>query len=218
MVLENMFPLFSCRILVYNERNYILKLEISFVMSRFDAKINQLRKAIDKLDTLHFKDDFTMKLLEWFIESANKNYHIFRSKQDKGLKDIEASYAKEVGHVYWTEFGMNIGSEYNDFHYSVVIKESVYTCIVVPFTSKKENVPKWFVDDDGIVDIGKINGFPEKQVDNLACVSLIKTVSKKRLSRCGDKQRGYFDLILTPDQMKKINDAIKNNFVTPLDK
>ena len=81
VILEYMFPLFSCRILVYNGRNYILKLEISFVMSRFDAKINQLRKAIDKLDTLHFKDDFTMKLLEWFIESANKNYHIFRDRK-----------------------------------------------------------------------------------------------------------------------------------------
>lgn len=187
-------------------------------MSRFDFKINKLKTVLNKLDTLNFKDDFSMKLLDWFIESASKNYYIFKSKQDENLKDIEASYAKEVGHVYWTEFGMNIGSEYNDFHYSVVIKESVYTCIVVPFTSKKENIPKWVLDDNGIVDIGKINGFPEKQIDNLACVSLIKTVSKKRLSRCGDKQQGYFDLVLTPEQMGRIDAAIKNNFVTPIDK
>ena len=185
---------------------------------RFDDKINQLKNALTRLDTLKFKDDFAMKLLDWFIESANKNFYIFKSKQDKNTKDLEASYAKEVGHVYWTEFGMNIGSEFDDFHYSVVIKESIYTCIVVPFTSKKEDVPKWILDDDGIVDIGIINGFPGKQVENLACVSLIKTVSKKRLSRYGDKEHGFYDLVLTPEQMSKIDAAIKNNFVTPIDK
>lgn len=187
-------------------------------MGRFDSKLNELKNALNRLDTLKFKDDFTLKLLEWFIESANKNYYIFKSKQNQHEKDAEARYAKEVGHVYWTEFGINIGSEYNDFHYSVVIKESPYTCIVVPFTSKKEDIPKWILNDNGIVDIGKINGFPDKQVDNLACVSLIKTVSKKRLSRYKDENGQYYDLILTPEQMSKIDTAIKNNFVTPVDK
>lgn len=187
-------------------------------MGKFDEKIDDLIKALEKLDSLPFKDDFPTKLLDWFIESANKNYYIFKSKFDRRAQDIESKYSKMVGHVYWTEFGMNIGSEFNDFHYSVVIKESAYTCIVVPFTSKKEDIPKWILDDDGIVDIGVIDGFPDKHLENLACVSLIKTVSKRRLARYGDKQKGYYDLKLSPEQMKKIDEAIKNNFVTPIDK
>lgn len=186
-------------------------------MGKFDRKLNELKNALNRLDTLNFKNNFPMKLLEWFVESVNKNYYIFRSKQNKNEKDAEAQYSKEVGHVYWTEFGMNIGSEFSDFHYSVVIKESIYTCIVVPFTSKKDDTPKWILDDNGIVEIGKISGFPDKQVDNLACVSLIKTVSKKRLSRYKD-ENGYHDLVLTSEQMGKIDTAIKNNFVTPIDK
>ena len=37
---------------------------------------------------------------------------------------------------------------------------------------------------------------------------MIQTVSKKRLSRCGNKIDGYFNVVISDEQMKKICDKI----------
>jgi len=41
------------------------------------------------------------------------------------------------GNVYWTEFGENVGSEFNGNQFSVILYDSYYTSIVVPISSKK---------------------------------------------------------------------------------
>lgn len=37
-----------------------------------------------------------------------------------------------------------------------------------------------------------------------ACTFMLQSVSKKRLSRYGDDEKGYFDIKLSNDQIKKI--------------
>ena len=108
------------------------------------------------------------------------------------------------------EFGINIGSEFNDPHYAVVVKESKYTAIVVPLTSKKEEEPKWIQDDDAIISIGKVEGFEDNGTECYACISLIRSVSKRRLS---SKVNGKFvKLKLSSEQMDKIDTVINNRF------
>ena len=59
-----------------------------------------------------------------------------------------------------------------------------------------------------MVDIGKINGYPGDAKDCYACVYLIHSISKKRLSRFGSKENGYYDLKLDDTQMKLICDKL----------
>ena len=72
-------------------------------------------------------------------------------------------YKKNRQNVYWINFGRNIGSEFQDYHYALVIYESKYTALVVPLTSKKDHTPKWIEENkEVIVDIGKIEGYPDE--------------------------------------------------------
>ena len=116
--------------------------------------------------------------------------------------------------MFWVELGINIGSEFNEPHYAVVVKESKYTAIIVPLTSKKEKIPKWIQDDDAIIPIGKIEGFENNDTECYACISMIRSVSKRRLSA---KMNGEFiKLKLSPEQMDMIDEVINNKF-TKLD-
>ena len=151
--------------------------------------------------------------MKWYIEHANKNYYIHESKQNEEKHDTEIN-KKHRSHVFWVELGINIGSEFNDPHYAVVVKESKYTAIVVPLTSKKDKVPKWIQDDDTIIPIGKVEGFEDNETECYACISMIRSVSKRRLS---SKVNGKFvKLKLLPEQMDKIDRVINNRF-TKLD-
>lgn len=177
---------------------------------RYEILFHNLNSSLEKLNTLDFENkNFDLDTLKWFIEHVNKNYYIHESKQNINKKDTEIG-KKPRSHVFWVEFGINIGSEFNKPHYAVVIMESKYTAVVVPLTSKKDKMPKWVQNDDAIVPIGKVEGFENNDTDCYACVSLIRSVSKRRLS---SKVNGQFiKLKLSPEQMDIIDSVIISKF------
>ena len=73
-------------------------------------------------------------MLDWFNEIVLKNIALHKSKKSDEVMDQEL-YRKSRQHVYWINFGRNIGSEFQDYHYAVVLFESKYTAIVVPLIS-----------------------------------------------------------------------------------
>ena len=186
----------------------------NMINKRYAHLFQKLNDALEKLHSLDFENDnFDVNTLEWFVEHVNKNYYIHESKINEDKHDTEIN-KKPRSHVYWVEFGINIGSEFNDPHYAVVMKESKYTAIVVPLTSKKEEIPRWIQNDDAIIPIGKVEGFEENDTECYACISLIRSVSKRRLSSKVDGK--FVKLKLLPEQMDKI-DAVINNRFTKLD-
>lgn len=171
-------------------------------------KTDALYKNILKLKKLNIDNYYCANLLDWFIEVTRKNSIIFQSKQNPNQMDQEL-FKKKRQHVYWIDFGRNIGSEFIDCHFAVVIYESKYTALVVPLTSKKDHDPVWIEENKNeIVDLGIINGFPDESKECYACTFMVQSVSKKRLSRYGDNKQGYFNIKLSDQQMKKICDNI----------
>ena len=146
-----------------------------------------------ELKKLDINNNFCSELLDWFNEVVLKNISIYASKSSKEKMDQEL-YKKNRQNVYWINFGRNIGSEFQDYHYALVIYESKYTALVVPLTSKKDHTPKWIEENkEVIVDIGKIEGYPDDSKECYACTFMIQSVSKKRLDRCGNK---YIQVVL----------------------
>lgn len=184
--------------------------------SRFFNKLCELDKALLLYDKIRVHNKSSYDLLNWFIEVTKKNNIIYSKKQLGEDKDQE-TFKKYRQHVYWINFGINIGTEFDDYHYAVVIKESKYTAVVVPLTSKKDKIPKWVLEDDAIVDLGLVKGYPSIDKECYACISLIQCVSKKRLDRCGNKNDGYFDIEITNKQMDEIDNMIKNKLTKSID-
>lgn len=111
------------------------------INERYISLFQKLNDALEKLHSLDLENqNLDLDSLHWFIEHTTKNFYILNSKKQKKQIDTEVN-KKPRSHVYWAEFGINIGSEFNDSHYAVVIKESKYTAVVVPLTSKKDNIP-----------------------------------------------------------------------------
>ena len=122
-----------------------------------------------ELKKLDINNNFCSELLDWFNEVVLKNISIYASKSSKEKMDQEL-YKKNRQNVYWINFGRNIGSEFQDYHYALVIYESKYTALVVPLTSKKDHTPKWIEENkEVIVDIGKIEGYPDDSKECYAC-------------------------------------------------
>lgn len=172
-------------------------------------KSKTLFSNILELKKLQIDNNYCANLLDWFNEVVAKNIYIHKSKRTKGQIDQEL-FKKNRQSVYWINFGRNIGSEFQDYHYAVVLYESKYTAIVVPLTSKKEHDPNWIEENkDVIVDLGIIDGFPNEVKECYACTFMLQTVSKKRLDRCGNKTEGYFNIKISDEQMKAICDKIR---------
>lgn len=173
--------------------------------SKLQQKINAIYKNILKLKKVEVDNNYCAKLLDWFNEVICKNIAIYNSKKDEEAVDQEL-YKKERQHVYWIDFGRNIGSEFCDSHFAIVIFESKYTALVIPLTSKKEHSPAWIEENkDCLVDLGVIEGYPKESKECYACVFMAQSVSKKRLSRYGDKKTGeYFDIKLSNEQMEAV--------------
>ena len=87
-----------------------------------------------------------------------------------------------------------------------MIFESKYTALVIPLTSKKEHSPAWIEENkDCLVELGVIEGYPKESKECYACVFMAQSVSKKRLSRYGDKKTGeYFDIKISDEQMEAV--------------
>ena len=171
-------------------------------------KSKTLYHNVLELKKLDIDNNYCANLFDWFNEVVLKNISIHKSKKDKTKQDQE-TYKKTRQKVYWINFGRNIGSEFQDYHYAVVLYESKYTAIVIPLTSKKEHEPEWIIENkDVIVDLGIIEGYPEESKECYACTFMLQTVSKKRLNRCGNKRNGYFDIKISDNQMSMICNKI----------
>lgn len=171
---------------------------------KLKLKIQKIEQNILKLKKMDIDNYYCANLLDWFNEVILKNIAIHQSKSDENQMDQEL-YKKERQKVYWIDFGRNIGSEFRDNHFAIVLHESKYTALVVPLTSKKEHNPDWVEENkDVIVDMGIIEGFPDEVKECYACVFMIQSVSKKRLSRYGNKTDGYYDIKISDEQMEKI--------------
>ena len=184
-----------------------------------DDKLLNKSKAIFRnileLKKLKIDNNYCANLLDWFNEVVLKNISIYKSKNSKTEIDQEL-YKKNRQNVYWINFGRNIGSEFQDYHYAVVLYESKYTAIVIPLTSKKEHEPDWIIENkDVIVDLGIVDGYPNESKECYACIFMLQTVSKKRLDRCGNKKDGYFNIKISDEQMnlicKKITEITYNS-------
>lgn len=178
---------------------------------------DDLYKNILKLKRLKIDDYYCANLLKWFNEVVCKNISIYTSKQSTDGMDHEL-YKKPRQNVFWIDFGRNIGSEFQDCHFAVVLFESKYTATVVPLTSKKEHDPQWILDNkDIIVDLGEIEGFPSEIKECYACTFMLQTVSKKRLTKYGKNKGVHYNIKLSDGQMKKICDKVSqityNNIV-----
>jgi uncharacterized protein YifN (PemK superfamily) len=164
-----------------------------------------LYNNILKLKKLQIDDNYCANLLDWFNEVSLKNMAIFKSKQSNINQDQEI-YKKDRQKVYWINFGRNVGSEFQDYHYAIVVYELKHTAIVVPLTSKKDYDPKWIRKNKNLlVDLGKIKGYPNECKECYACPFLIQSVSKKRLDRCGNKTDGFFDIKISNEKMLEIS-------------
>lgn len=169
-------------------------------------KCKTLYSSILSLKKLDAGDNYCANLLDWFNEVVQKNIAIKKSI-DRGMS--QEKYKKVRQHVYWINFGRGVGSEFQDYHYALVIMEAEHTALVVPLTSKKEHDPKWIEKNkDVIVDLGVVEGYPEENKECYACTFLLQSVSKKRLDRCGTKTEGYFDIKITDEQMTSVCNKI----------
>lgn len=165
-------------------------------------KCKALYASILELKKLCVGDNYCANLIDWFIEVVNKNIAINKSIANGRNQE---KYKKQRQHVYWINFGRGIGTEFQDYHYALVIYEAEYTALVVPLTSKKEHDPKWIESNkNAIVDLGIVDGYPDNSKECYACTFMLQSVSKKRLDRCGNKQDGYFDLRVSDEQMERV--------------
>lgn len=183
-------------------------------------KSKMLYHNVLELKKVDIDNNYCANLFDWFNEIVLKNIAIYKSKKSNTVQDQE-TYKKTRQKVYWINLGRNIGSEFQDYHYAVVIYESKYTAIIVPLTSKKEHEPEWIIENKNvIVDLGIVEGYPDESKECYACAFMLQTVSKKRLDRCGNKRDGYFEIKISDKQMSMICNKIieiTNNTIKSVD-
>lgn len=171
----------------------------------------KLKQNLLFFDGKNFANDqaYSINFLKWIYEITEKNKYIHLKKKVKDLETIR----RRRQNVYWLDFGKNIGSEFNDWHFAVVIRESLYTAVVVPLSTEKETVSDWKKEEDLIIPIGVLDDLPKDKKPCYAMIHQIQVVSKQRLNSFGNKRDGYIEIKLGHHQMDKIDDAIRLHFV-----
>ncbi|MGG1664536.1 type II toxin-antitoxin system PemK/MazF family toxin [Brevibacillus sp. NRS-1366] len=169
-----------------------------------DKKVNSLLSSIYKFQKLDFvdKDKYIQKTKEWLVSIVDRNYKIkTRPNNEKKSRGRQ--------NVYCLDFGVNIGSEFNYFHFCVVVKEFDRTAIVVPLSTEKENDADWKSAGNLVIPIGEIEDMPYDKKPCYAMVNQIKSISKQRLTDYYDKKQSkHIKMTLNQNQMKLIFDAI----------
>lgn len=172
-----------------------------------EKKIREFEQALKGLENAPFntkeeKEEYLIKATNWINEIVIKNTIIRKDPKKENVKRIRQS-------VYWMDFGVNVGTEFNYPHFCVVIKEFGRTAIVVPLSTEKNDNPEWKSAGNLFIKIGKLKDLPGEQKECYALVNQIRTVSKQRLSNY--KHDGKFiSITLDADQMKLILDAISS--------
>src|SRR5690554_6509147 len=100
----------------------------------------KIESALDKTKTeltdwhtktiLPSEKKYAVEHAKWSTEKVVKNRLIREKYQDQ--------IQRKRKFVYWTDLGMNVGSELCEKHFCVVIKEFEKTAIIVPISSVKE--------------------------------------------------------------------------------
>lgn len=180
---------------------------LSKLISPEDNNLSNILSKVNQMNALTFdkKEFYIKKYKEWLYNGVERNLRIKRNNklENKGRKRQS---------VFCLDFGVNIGSEFNFFHFCVVIKEFDYTAIVVPLSTEKENDPEWKSASNLILPIGEIEDMPKDKKPVYAMINQIKTVSKQRLSDYFVKEESkYYPMMLNEDQMKIILDAITSS-------
>jgi len=166
---------------------------------------NELKNTKQYLLKFLEKDlDYGFKLAKWVYELAIKNFMIKYNPKKEKVNRLRQR-------VYWIDFGVNVGSEFNYPHFCVVVKEFDNTAIVVPISTVKEDDPEWKHAGNLVVEIGCLDDLPYEKNPSYAMINQIKTVSKQRLSDYKDNKTGkYVRIELNEHQMQKIFDAINS--------
>lgn len=88
-------------------------------------------------------DNYCANLLDWFNEVVQKNIAIKKSI-DKGMN--QEKFKKYRQHVYWINFGRGVGSEFQDYHYALVLFEAEHLADgdIEIFPMKKEHFTTFF--------------------------------------------------------------------------
>lgn len=166
------------------------------------AKLNSITFSNSDDENIKIKDMYISKLKQWILEIPTKNYLIKSNSKRERIHRLKQR-------VYWIDFGVNIGSEFNFPHFCVVLKEFDYTAIVIPLSTVKEDDADWKSAQNLIVEIGNLENLPESKKSCYAMVNQIRSVSKQRLSDYKDKTTGSFiEIKLTDSQMQKIYDSL----------
>lgn len=171
---------------------------------------DEIKKDLRDLATL---DPFyTEQLLRWLRELSIKNRLIYQSKIQK--PDREARQRRRA-RVYWIDFGVNVGSEFNYPHFGVVLKEFQSHAIVVPISSVKDVAQGWKTKENLYIEIGTIQGLPRPE-ESYAVVGQIRSISKQRLSDYLDTDtKQHIPLRLTNEQMDLIDEAVRDILTKP---
>lgn len=145
-------------------------------------------------------DNYPENYSKWVNEVTIKNKIICNRK------NVELQRRRR-SRVFWMDFGKNVGSEFNDPHFCVVIYESNFTAIVVPLSTVKSTDAQWKAEECLIASIGCIDNLPGEKKHLYALVNQLTTVSKQRLSNYKLNNK-YYDLRLSNDQMDIIDETI----------
>lgn len=168
--------------------------------------LSNLTAIIAEIEKIDFpnKERYIKELKKWIINSTERNLRI------KKNSSLERSHRKRQN-IYCLDYGVNVGSEFNYFHFCVVIKEFEYTALVVPLSSEKEDDADWKKSGNLIVPIGEIEDMPNDKKSVYAMVNQMKAVSKQRLTDYYDKcNKKYCPMTLNENQMQIIFDSITN--------
>lgn len=184
---------------------------MSIIEDNINSCLENIKSRISFFINKVFANDenYVINFLNWTKEVITKNTIIYqnRSNNDKEMQ------RRRRGRIYWIDFGKNIGSEFNDYHFAIVIYESMYTAIVVPLTSEKDDIAKWIKNENLVINIGKIDDLPEDEKrNNYALIHQMRAVSKQRLSTLKYKGQ-YIELKLSNEQMDQIDNALLENLI-----
>lgn len=165
-------------------------------------KLNSLIYSNINEKNIEIRDFYISKLKNWILEIPTKNFIIKSNPKKEKIHRLKQR-------VYWIDFGVNIGSEFNFPHFCVVLKEFDYTAIVIPLSTVKEDDADWKSAKNLIIEIGVLDNLEENKKLCYAMVNQIRSVSKQRLSDYKDKNTGEFiEIKLSDIQMNKIYEAV----------
>lgn len=171
-----------------------------------DKALGSITDEIDTLNAIEFdnKVRYVDSFKEWIVNLVRRNLEIKKDRK------VEKQNRKRQS-VYCLDFGVNVGSEFNYFHFCVVIKEFDYTAIIVPLSTEKEDDAEWKSAGNLVIPIGIVEDMRYDKKPCYAMVNQIKTVSKQRLTDYYDNaNKDYVRMMLNPVQTKLIYDAIHN--------